>query len=122
MRLTLTHDEYSRNGSRVEAQDGVIAVPRGVETALKRFSREYRTNPAGMVVLALSYYFGDGSDHLGCSDCEYFWPCTEYNDGFVRCQGLEPGGKTPIQDGKNTLPLLDKGSVVVGQPSNDMVF
>lgn len=111
MNIQLSHYEYSRNGSRLEVSDGEIYVPKSIETALSKAAREYRTTRAGMIGIILAYYFGDGSNHLGCADCG-FW-----------CQDVSQGGKgscgLPEIGEQTTIPLLDKGIVVVGQPLNE---
>ena len=113
MKVTISHTEFSRFGKPKEVYESVFYVDKALEKALRRAAGDYRTTTAGMFQIILAYYFGDGSNHLGCSDCGYWVPgCPGCEPGYS-IPGLEPGTQT-------TLPLLDKGSVVVGQPSNDL--
>lgn len=115
MKLSLSHVEYGRNGKRVEVEDGFVFLPASVEKALRLTAREYRTSSAGMIQIALTYYFGDGANHLGCADCGYW--CQER----TCCENPQAKGNCGMtHKEKTTLPLLDKGSVVVGQPLNDL--
>lgn len=84
-----------------------LMLPHRVAEDVRALSRLYRTSFSGMVNIALSYYFGDGSDHLRCESCD-LWR------GYCM-QDLEPGKQT-------TIPLLDKGMVVVGQPIDEQGF
>lgn len=106
MKLYLTHYEYTRNGSRHEYGDGEVSIPAAQERALRKAARDYRTSVLGMIGIILAYYFGDGSNHLGCDDCGYWCP------GIRNCVVPQPGRQT-------TIPILDKGMVVVGNPSDE---
>lgn len=82
-----------------------IALPRRQLEELRAYARVYQTSVTGMLSLIVSYYFGDGADHLRCEHCG-LWR------GY--CVGdLEPGTQLEIE-GRATL--LDKGSVVIGNP------
>lgn len=118
MKVTITHTEYRRNGRAVEVVDGSVSINGETSSALKRAAREYRTSSAGMIAIVLAYYFGDGANHLGCSDCG-FWFLDDSQGVKRACDGCEPGGSVPLRGVQTTLPLLDKGSVVVGKPSTD---
>ena len=107
MKLYITHYEYARNGSRHEYGDGEVTIPSSLERALRLAARQYRTNVAGLLGIILAYYFGDGSNHLGCDDCGFWCP------GVKNCVAPQPGEQT-------TIPILDKGMVVVGKPSDDL--
>lgn len=62
-----------------------------VERAVKDFCTQYRMSAAQVVVLALTYYFGDGADHLSCEHCGmYADACT-----------------VPAHGEQTTMPLLD---------------
>lgn len=109
MLITVTHSESSfnyatRQNDFREVVDGQIALPGTVEVALRKLAREYRFSVAEMVSLALSFYFGDGKNHLACEHCD-FWQGV--------CGMPAPGEQT-------TIPVLDKGMVVVGLSTSDL--
>ena len=104
MIMALSHYEYDRAGNKRRVEDQSITINKDTVLGLTRAAKQYRTTKAGMIELVLAYYFGDCSNHLGCADCMF-----DFEDMGL----MEPGTQT-------TLPLLDKGSVVVGKPSNDL--
>lgn len=108
MKITIvdTDTVYNRATRQKETREwpiGSFRVSNEVSRMLRKMSEEYRCTVADVVSLALCYYFGDGKNHLQCEYCDY------WSNG---CQMPEPGKQT-------TLPLLDKGSVVVGLPTDD---
>ena len=115
MEITLSHYDYDKAGNRRKVNDGSFRVPREVDIALSRYSKLYRTSKAGMIQIILAYYFGDGANHLGCQDCANFAPFCDFYS--LDCsQGENQAFEAPEPGEQTTLPLLDKGSVVVGQP------
>lgn len=98
------YNRATREMDYIETSEGFAVVPVEVEKQLRKLAREYRTNVADMVALCLRYYFGDGKNHLSCEHCDW---C---GDG---CGFPEVGEQT-------TIPVLDKGMVVVGLPSIDL--
>lgn len=116
MIVTVSHEETvfnraTRKKDAREVVEGRFHVSWQVEKAMRELAPKYRMSVAELVVLCLQYYFGDGKDHLGCEYCALFGK--EWSQELQACvlDGLQ---------GENTLPLLDKGSVVVGQPSVDL--
>ena len=109
MYITVTNTEsvYNRAKMRkesIETVSGKVYVNRDLEKALKVYAPRYQMSVAQLVEVALSFYFGDGQNHLNCEYCEFWRDC--------ECKMPEVGENA-------TLPLLDKGSVVVGLPLND---
>ena len=98
------YNRATRKSDVLETSEGFAVVPVEVEKQLRKLAREYRTNVADMVALCLRYYFGDGKNHLSCEYCEW---------GGNVCGFPEVGEQT-------TIPVLDKGMVVVGLPSTDL--
>lgn len=108
MKITVSHMESNfnratRKTDKREVIDGFSVVPVEVEKALKASAIEYRCSVAEMVALALRYYFGDGADHIQCEYCDFWREC---------CTVPEHGEQT-------TIPILDKGMVVVGLSASD---
>ena len=98
------YNRATRKSDIVETSEGFAMVPGEVEAQLRKLARKYRTSVADMVAICLLYYFGDGKNHLSCEFCDW------YGDG---CGFPETGEQT-------TIPVLDKGMVVVGLPSSDL--
>ena len=107
MKVTLSHREMLRNGQSREYVDGATYLDERLTRNIRRFAKLYRTTPAGMIAIALAYYFADGKNHLGCEHCYYG------QDDFKDCA-------LPIEGEQTTLPILDKGSVVVGLSTSDL--
>lgn len=96
MKVSISHRDssYNRATRKTETRevvDGFVVLPSEVETQLRRLAREYRFTTAQVVGLALSYYFGDGKNHLACEHCDW-------ND--AACRFPAPGTQT-------TIPVLD---------------
>lgn len=70
---------------------------------MRVYAKRYRTHVAGMFAIVAAYYFGDGKDHLRCEHCVF---------GSGDTCALPDFGEQ-----MTTLPILDKGSVVVGLPT-----
>lgn len=103
---------FNRATRRVEVREiesGFFSVPRDVELQLRLLARDYQCSVAEMVSTALRFYFGDGKNHLMCEHCDFY-------------SQDEKGCKMPEKGEQTTMPLLDKGIVVVGQPSIDQGF
>lgn len=107
MKITLSHREWSRNGEPREVADGVTFLDSETSRHLAEHARLYRTSKAGVVALALAYYFGDGKNHLACEHCVY---------------GQGDTCELPARGEQTTIPLLDKGIVVVGLSTCDQGF
>ena len=71
----------------------------------RRYAREYRTSLGGIVNVMMAYYFGDGRDHLRCDHCVF---------------GSGGTCSVPEKGEQATIPLLDKGIVVVGHQGDDL--
>lgn len=96
MKLTVSsvdnvYNRATRKSEQREYVQGFAYLPSAVEVAVRKLAREYRCGVADMVLIALTYYFGDGKNHLHCEHCEFF------GDG---CELPELGNQA-------TLPLLD---------------
>lgn len=106
MRLQIVNTEYvfNRATRTKERHDYLVsdaALPDEVRSAISCFATRHNLGFAEVVLMALCYYFGDGENHLLCEHCGFFSAGCELDDVFDR-------------GGFSTLPLLDKGSVVVG--------
>lgn len=89
-----------------EVSEGFCTVPSEVEKQLRLLAREYRVSVAQMVGLCLMFYFGDGKNHLACEHCDW----------YVGGCGIPDHGE------QTTIPVLDKGIVVVGLPTDEQGF
>lgn len=98
-----TFNRATRKSEVREHLSGDVALSGAVVEGLRNAASLYRMSMAEVVSLALSYYFGDGADHLACDRCDFWLGC---------CRAPEEGEQT-------TLPLLDKGRVVVGLSTSD---
>lgn len=87
MRITVSHFETGRNGRCYEVEDGSFEVKALVEKAMIECVRDYKMTRAQMVEMVLSYYFGDGDNHLGCCDCPGYF---SWDDAGFSCDLKRP--------------------------------
>lgn len=99
------YDRASRRSYKSFFSAGSVNLPAEVERAIKDAAPKYGVTYPQMVLLVLCYYFGDGYDHFQCEHCELLG-----SDGVCRF---------PLVGEQTTMPLLDKGMVVVGHPMTD---
>lgn len=110
MRLQITNTEYvfNRATRQKERHDYFVAdaaISDEIKSAISCFATRHGLSFADVVMMALHYYFGDGENHLLCEHCGFFV------DGCSLDALLDP----KLQPGtQTTVPLLDKGTVVVG--------
>lgn len=108
MRLKLYSVEktFNRATRRTETREhlaGDASLSAHIDGALRNAASQYRLSMAEVVALALSYYFGDGADHLQCEHCDFWLGC---------CRAPEVGEQA-------TMPILDKGIVAVGLSTSE---
>ena len=112
MEIEVTHEEKTFNRATrkyVKRKEviGKVHVSPWIERKLREIAPKYRCSVADLVGLALSYYFGDGEDHLFCEFCEI--GNSEWCGEFLYVNGLIEAMKS-VQDepGKETtVPVLD---------------
>ena len=66
---------YNRASRKTEVKRykaGAQELPDAVMLGMRKAAAQYRMNMVQVAAMALSYYFGDGADHLSCTHCLYF--------------------------------------------------
>lgn len=94
LKIANTESVFNRATRRNEVHEvvcGQVTIPADVSNAIRRLAPAYRTDAAGMILLALQCYFGDGADHLHCEFCDFY---------SGQCE-MPPEGE------QTTMPLLD---------------
>ena len=77
MKITVSHVQYTfnratRKSEPHEITEGFAVLPAKVETQLRLLAPKYKMSVPELVALALTFYFGDGMNHLACEHCEWF--------------------------------------------------
>ena len=99
------YDKYEKRTYERRTFAGGFILSDAAQAGLARACRDLNLNMKSLIALVLCFYFGDGHDHFLCEHCLY---------GPQDCE-LTLYTAEDIDAAR--LPLLDKGSLVVGLPN-----